>query len=132
MFTVSTKVDYGLLIMIELAKHSHRPFISLQDIADQRHISSKYLSQLIIPLKQAGLVISKEGKTGGYQIAKPPSTITLRAIVEALDGPPHVVRCMDTKEQCPADHHCLTKPIWRQLSHTMYTLLEHQTLADVV
>ncbi len=132
MFTVTTKVDYGLLIMVELAKQSAGNFVSLQEIADAHNISSKYLSKLVTPLKQAGLVKSKEGKTGGYQLAKSAEQITLREIIEAIEGNLQMVRCMHEDASCPVQETCLTKPVWNTLKADLYTLLEHKTLQEII
>lgn len=129
MFEVSTKVDYALLILLELAKLDD--YRSLNDIAEQHHISPKYLSQLIMPLKQAELVASREGKGGGYKLALPMGDITLRAIVEAVDGPLQLVRCMAEDKSCPASHACQTKPVWHKLKKDIYQLLDHTTLHDL-
>lgn len=132
MFDVSTKVDYALLIMVELGKPSDQEYQSLHDIAARHHISSKYLSQLVVPLKKAGLVESKEGKTGGYQITKSLKDITVRSIVEAVDGPLQIVKCMDSEKDCPVETTCHTKPIWENLKSDIYQLLDQKTLADIL
>ncbi|MBI2416050.1 MAG: Rrf2 family transcriptional regulator [Candidatus Kerfeldbacteria bacterium] len=131
MFVVPTKIDYGLVVMLALAQAGDQ-YVSLTDIAHQRSISQKYLSQLIIPLRQAGLVLSREGKGGGYRLAHHPSAITVRQVVEALDGPLQLARCMDPSQHCPANHACKTKPVWQQLQREMYDLLSQKKLADIV
>ena len=131
MFEVPTKVDYGLLILAELAKAWPDNFVSLAEIAQQKHVSSKYLSQVVIPLHKAGLVISKEGKFGGYALAKVPESISVREVVEAVDGPLQIVRCMTADKDCPAQHHCTTQPIWHTLKNDIYQLLAEKSLADI-
>lgn len=132
MFDVSTKVDYSLLIMLTLAKNNGGAVVALSDIAEHNHISPKYLSQLMTSLKQAELVVSREGKGGGYSLAKAPQNISLRDIVEAVDGPLQLVKCMDAAQHCPADQHCHTKPIWSSLKKDIYNLLEAKTLAELI
>ncbi len=130
MFDVSTKVDYGLIIMVDLAKQFGKSYLSLQDIAEKNNVSAKYLSQLIIPLKQAKLVQSKEGKGGGYILTKQPDRITLKEIIEAIEGPLQIVKCMHS--ECPAQNKCKTKPVWYKLKHEIYELLNKKTLADII
>lgn len=134
MFEVPTKVEYGLLIMTELAKADLAgiEYISLQDIATKHNVSAKYLSQLAVALRQAKLVDSKEGKYGGYHIAQSPNSVTLRDIVEAIDGPLELVRCMDTTVECPAEATCHIKPIWKSIKQDMYIMLQRKTLAELV
>lgn len=131
MFEVSTKVDYGLLILFELMQAGPNSYLSLADIADKNHVSQKYLSQVIIPLRQAGIVASREGKGGGYALTRSPDKINLRVVVEAIDGPLQLTRCMTTTHQCPAEHGCGTKPVWHKVKQSIYQLLEEQTLANV-
>lgn len=132
MFEVSTKVDYSLLILAELAQAWPIGYVSLAEIAEKKHVSSKYLSQVVIPLNKVGLVVSKEGKCGGYALAKPPQSISVRAVVEAVDGPLQLVRCMSTAASCPAEHQCTTQPIWQKLKNDIYQLLAEKTLADIM
>ncbi len=131
MFEVSAKVDYGLLILFELMQAGQNNYLSLADIATKHHVSQKYLSQVMIPLHQHGLVISREGKGGGYALAKPARQINLRSVVEAIDGPLQLTRCMTNAVQCPAEHGCSTKPVWHKVKKSIYHMLEEQTLANV-
>ncbi|MFA5995725.1 MAG: Rrf2 family transcriptional regulator [Patescibacteria group bacterium] len=131
MFVVSTKVDYGLLLLLELAKKSDSGYVSLHSIADKVHLSEKYLSQLILLLKQAGLVKSKEGKGGGYYLARKPKAISLLEVVTALEGPMRLVRCLEPKG-CPANHNCLVNPVWAELQQTVQKYFKHKTLQDLL
>lgn len=118
--------------MVSLVRSWPKAYCSLQGIAEHNHISSKYLSQVMIPLHHAGLVKSKEGKHGGYTLAKSPTKISMRDIVEAIDGPLKLVRCMRVDHTCPAEEHCTTQPVWNKLKFSMYQLLEATTLADII
>ncbi|MDP3970320.1 MAG: Rrf2 family transcriptional regulator [bacterium] len=132
MFDVSTKVDYAMLIIVELAKSDNQEYLSLQDIADSHDISSNYLSQLAIPLKKANLIISKEGKSGGYKLASSPAEITIRDVVEAIEGPLTIVRCMHEDAKCPAQETCATRPVWHRLKKDIYKLLDEKSIQDIL
>lgn len=132
MFNISTKIDYSLLIALELARHSGGDYISLHDIAEHHSVSIKYLSNIITPLKQAGLVESKEGKTGGYKLTRNPASISIKDVVEASDGPLELVRCMDTASRCPVESTCGTKPVWHSLKKDVYEILNRKTLQDLL
>lgn len=131
MFEVSAKVDYGLLILLELGKTGSDDYQTLADIATKHNISPKFLSQVMIPLRQHGLVTSREGKGGGYALAREPAAINLRHVIEAIDGPLQLTRCMDGQGTCPAEGGCLTKPVWNNLKQSIYTLLEQRNLVDL-
>ncbi len=83
---ISTRVRYGMRLMLELALHDNQGPIFLKDIARKQDISEKYLSQIIIPLRTAGLVKSFRGAHGGYELQREPEAITLRQVMEALEG----------------------------------------------
>ena len=94
MFNLSTKSDYGFIVMLELAQKYQRGLLSLSDIARRRKLSSGYLVQIIQPLVKAKLIVSKEGKSGGYQLARNPKQISILEIIEALEGrtPPNLIK----------------------------------------
>jgi Rrf2 family protein len=84
---ISTKIRYGTRAMLELACHYGEGPIELKEIAKRESISLKYLEQVIVPLRTAGLVKSVRGSKGGYSLAKPPSDICLNDLIEILEGP---------------------------------------------
>ncbi|MEM9081850.1 MAG: Rrf2 family transcriptional regulator [Verrucomicrobiota bacterium] len=83
---VSQKLEYACRAAIQLAKHhdGESP-LRLDDLASREHVPATFLVQILSDLKQANLVISKRGKTGGYLLAKTPAQITLADVVEAVD-----------------------------------------------
>jgi len=85
MFQIKAKIDYGLMIMTELAGHPGQ-IISLSGVAKQAQVSSVYLIQIARVLARAGLIKSKEGAGGGYVLTRPADKISLLEIIEALDS----------------------------------------------
>ena len=88
---ISSKSEYGVRALFELAQHYGRPPIQSSEIAERQNIPEAYLNQLLITLRRAGLVRSLRGPQGGHQLARPPAQITLAEIVQALEGPTAVV-----------------------------------------
>ncbi len=129
---ISTRVRYGVRLMLELALHNNQGPIFLKDIARKQDISEKYLSQIIIPLRTAGLVKSFRGAHGGYELQRPPEEITLRDVVEALDGEFTLVECLANPEACDRVGHCVTQQVWRRLGQVMAETLEKVTLKNLV
>ncbi len=129
---ISTRVRYGVRLMLELALHNNQGPIFLKDIARRQDISEKYLSQIIIPLRTAGLVKSFRGAHGGYELKRPPEEITLRDVVEALDGEFTLVECLAHPEACDRVGHCVTQQVWRRLGQVMAETLEKVTLKNLV
>lgn len=136
MFKISTKGDYGLLLLSALAekmREAKGQFIALKEIAQEKHLSLPYLSQIIIPLKEAGLVESKEGREGGYKLAKAPRKITMMEVLEVLEGPIAPVRCCGNAEgKCGSESYCNVKFVWQDAKNVMVTFLQTKTLEDLV
>ena len=104
----STRTRYGTRLMIRLGLSDTKDPVLLKDIAKKEGMSEKYLSQIIIPLKAAGLVDSFRGAHGGYSLARQPRHITVGDIVFALEGeidlsprrPSTVVRMPCARARC--------------------------------
>ena len=130
MFKVSTKGDYGLVLLSALAESASREFLSLSAVAKAKHLSVQYLSQIVLPLKEAGIVESKEGKRGGYRLAKGPSEITLMEVLEVLEGGIKPVPCCDGtgETECERAGNCSIEDVWRDASDLMRHFLENKRI----
>lgn len=114
---LSTRSRYGLRMMIELAVRADlgRPIL-LKEISAAQEISEKYLSKLVIPLKNMGLIVSERGAKGGYKLARNASDIDVYEIVLALEGHINVVDCGSSAVECPRGARgCVAKDLWGQL-----------------
>lgn len=135
MFKISTKGDYGLLLLSALAEKmkTGREFVSLKEIAKAKKLSPQYLSQIILPLKEAGLVKSKEGRDGGYALARPAREITVMEILETLEGPVTPVRCCgNEKAKCGSEPMCNVKFTWQSAKSLLIHFLRTKTLEDTL
>ncbi len=128
---LSTRSRYGARLMFELALNYNNDLIFLKDIAKRQGVSEKYLSKLIIPLRGAGFVNTVRGAHGGYIIAKDPKEITMRQIVEILEGDITPVECIKDKNIC-GRRNCPTKFVWDEVYRVILNTLDNITLADVV
>ena len=131
MFSISAKADYGLIIMLELAKHYGQGYLAMSDISTAKNLSSHYLTQITKPLRQAKLLASKEGKTGGYTLNKKPDQITVLEIIEALEGKIKLNR-YDCSSICSAFANCEVRTIWPAIMVDIKKLLQAKTLADLL
>jgi Rrf2 family protein len=129
---LSTRGRYGVRLMLELALHYGEGPILLKDIAERQGISEKYLWQLINPLKTTGLVHSQRGAHGGYVLGKDPEAISLKAILQILEGPLCLVDCVDNPGLCQRSPSCISRDIWGEASKEMQRSLEETTLAVMV
>jgi Rrf2 family protein len=118
--------------MLELACHYGEGPIELREIAKREDISLKYLEQVIVPLRTAGLVKSARGSKGGYSLAKHPSEIYLKDLVETLDGPLNLIECLKDPKACQKVPYCVTRDIWQEVSEAIDGVFHSVTLEDMV
>ncbi len=112
------KTEYGLLCMVYMARRvaSGEP-ISIKEMALKEKYPLAYIEKILQALKKAGIVRAQTGNHGGYSLARPASEITLRHIIEALEGGTFDVFCQpDVREDIVCTHFCLcgVKPVWRK------------------
>lgn len=131
MFQISSKTDYGLLIMVTLAKSSNK-IQSLSPLARNLGVSSSYLSQIANSLYKAGLIKSKEGAQGGYYLSRSAHKITALEILEALSGEMKV-RCKHGEANvCPHHKQCGLKSAWPLLLDDIKTSLSKRSLSSLL
>ena len=130
---LSTRGEYGLRTMVELAAAYGDGPVSLNQIAKSENISLAYLEQLIAVLRRIGLVESVRGAHGGYQLAMAPDKISVGDVVRALEGPIAPVDCVvEGKEgHCGRETACATRSVWVNLRDRMTEALDSVTLADL-
>lgn len=86
MLKISTKGQYALLIMTELAEQDSKSYIPLKLLSHRHNLSSKYLEQILIQLSKSGLVTGLRGNNGGYKLARQAETYTVGEILRAMEG----------------------------------------------
>jgi len=118
--------------MLELASHYGEGPIELKEIAKKESISLKYLEQVIIPFRSAGLIKSVRGSKGGYSLAKLPSEIFLNDLVEILEGPINLTECLRDPKVCQKSGSCVTRDIWKEVSEAIYRIFHSITLEEMV
>ncbi len=133
---LSKRGEYGLRAMIYLAsRDSENEVIQIKEIAEHEQIPSKFLEQILLTLKNAGLLNSKMGVGGGYYLARPPEEITLGHIERVLDGPLAPVRCVSQMAYepcgCPDEKTCGLRLIMLDVRNAIAAILDNTSLADV-
>jgi Rrf2 family transcriptional regulator, cysteine metabolism repressor len=136
----STKAEYGVRVMVELARRAGGEPIPLAEIAAHDGLPLAYLEHLVARLRKAGLVDSRRGSRGGYMLARPSSEITMAEVVEALEGSIAPIECISqasdgsivcSRESSP-DHVCPTKLLWTRVRFSIVNTLRETTLADLL
>jgi Rrf2 family protein len=136
---LSKRGEYGLRAMITLAepaKNSSSPvMMQIKDISQREQISPKFLEQILLTLKNAGLLHSKMGVGGGYYLARPASEITLGQIFRVLDGPVAPIKCVSQMAYepcgCPDEQTCGLRLAMSDVRNAIADILDHTSLADI-
>ncbi len=136
---LSKRGEYGLRAMITLAepaKQGNPPIVmQIKEISQREHIPAKFLEQILLTLKNAGLLQSKMGVSGGYYLARSASAITLGQIVRVLDGPVAPIRCVSQMAyepcDCPDEQTCGLRLAMSDVRHAIVDILDNTSLADV-
>jgi Rrf2 family cysteine metabolism transcriptional repressor len=136
----STKAEYGVRVMVELARRAGEDPVPLAEIAAHDGLPLAYLEHLVARLRKAGLVDSRRGSRGGYMLARPPEEISMAAVVEALEGSIAPIECIseasDGSIVCSRESHpghvCPTKLLWTRVRFSIVSTLKETSLADLV
>jgi Rrf2 family cysteine metabolism transcriptional repressor len=131
----STKGEYGVRLMAELARRHGRGPASLTDIAEQEDLPRAYLEQLVISLRDAELVQSTRGAHGGYQLTRPPEEIRMGEVLRALEGPIAPMICVTDDPNhvsCARAGFCTVNFMWVRVRDAISDALDSMTLADLV
>lgn len=128
----STTFRYGARAMVQLAATQPERAVSVREVGQQQGISPKYLEHILQALKAAGLVQAVHGKQGGYVLAKPPGSITLKDLYESLVGSLAPVDCVNNPELCPMHDSCPTRDTWVDVKEAVEGVLERTTVQELV
>ncbi len=142
----STKAEYGVRVMVELARRAGESpdgaesVVPLAEIAEHDGMPLAYLEHLVARLRKAGLLDSRRGSRGGYMLARPAEQITMAEVVEALEGSIAPIECISqsadgsivcSRESDP-NHVCPTKLLWTRVRFSIVRTLKDTTLADLL
>lgn len=133
---LSKRSEYGVRALIDLAFIYDQGPIRIEDIADREKMPVKFLQQVLLTLKHAGILHSKKGANGGYYLARVPQEITLGEVIRVLDGPLAPIRCVSEMAyeecNCPVgEEKCGLRIIMGEVRDAIAGILDNTTLADV-
>jgi Rrf2 family protein len=128
MLEISKKTDYGMQLMLILADNYGKKSVSLRQMAKEKLLPYRFLGQIAIPLKEAGLIEAKEGTNGGYSLSKSPNKINMAQIIEALEGEISIAGC----GICNHKNRCKSGDIWNTIEKVLVKEMKKKTLADLL
>lgn len=132
---LTTTGEYASRAVLDLVMHYEQRPARIEDIARRQHIPKKYLEQVLLALKKAGLVHSVRGREGGYQLARPPEEIMLGEVIQATDGPLFPVPCLSQTVGrsciCPNPDTCGLRTVWMEVRDAIAKVLDHTSMAQI-
>jgi Rrf2 family protein len=128
---ISRRTDYGVRVLLELASLAAGERASTQEVAVRQSIPGPFLAKIISQLSVAGLVTTYRGAGGGVMLARPASEISLLDVIEALEGPIQLNRCVIEPNACPRETKCPVHDVWAQAQADLVQMLSETTFAQL-
>lgn len=129
---ISTKGQYALLMMLDLAINDTGEYITIKSIAKRQNLSEKYLEQIINMLSRAKFVKSVRGAKGGYRLSNPPEYYTVGMILRAIEGSLAPLSCIEDAGDCTKVEECVLCGLWKKINDSINNVIDHITLDDLV
>ncbi|MBO9155407.1 RrF2 family transcriptional regulator [Chitinophaga sp. GCM10012297] len=134
---LSKKTQYAFHALIYLAENVDKGPILISEIAAEKSISIKFLENILLELKNAGILGSKKGKGGGYYLMRTPKEIPLARIIRLLDGPIALLPCVSLNyyercENCKDEAICGLHEVMSRVRDATLKLLENKSLKDIL
>jgi len=129
---LSTRTEYGIRAILELAGNIGQGPLQLKIIAQRQNISIKYLEQLMAILRSSGYIRSIRGSRGGYILGKPANQIKISEVFRTLEGPITISECIDNEDYCLNTKDCVVRELWCKVQKSMMDVFESVTLQDLI
>jgi Rrf2 family protein len=134
---MNSKTKYGLHALIYLGKQYQKGPVLIADLAREEKIPKKFLEIILLDLKNEGILESKKGRGGGYQLARPPKDIMIGQIMRILDGPLAPVPCVSQTayqrcKECKDERCCEIRLVMKDVREAIANILDKTSLEDMV
>ena len=132
---ITSSIEYASRLMVTLAREHGRTHLSAERLSECDNVPADYVSQLLVKLRRAGLVVSHRGSAGGYSLSRPPEEITLGQVARAVDGEIFEDVCGKYEggaKDCRHQSGCAISPVWRRLGALVTEYFESVTLAGML
>lgn len=128
---ITKKAEYAVIILTELASHPPDTVITSKAIAAKRGIPVNLVVQLLTLLREAGWTCGTRGPSGGVKLTADPANINLKEVIERIDGPIGITRCLFSSKPCQDKTHCSLRGIWFKAQQSMLSVLEDVTIKEL-
>lgn len=123
--------DYAVRVLVDLAGRPPGDVVRTEDLTVSTGVPRPYLAKIVQALARARLVQTRPGPGGGVALLGPPAGITLRQMVEAVEGPIRLNRCLVRSGECPRDAFCAVHPVWARIQSVLVRELEAVSAKDL-
>lgn len=124
--------EYAVRAVLYLASQPEGKVSLINEISEAQEVPRSYLSKIMQHLAKAGLVNSRRGARGGFTLARPAGSITLRETIEAVEGPIFLNICLKRKGECHRDESCPVHLVWHEAQKRLFEVLEGKTMEQLV
>ncbi len=124
--------DYAVRVIVDLAAQLAGSSVRMRDLRRRTDVPRAYLSKIVQALARGALVCTRRGKHGGVSLLGDPRTITLKRVIEAVEGPIHLNRCLVRPGMCPRDTFCPVHPAWARIQQILVRELESVRISDLL
>ena len=131
----TTQAEYGLICSLHLARFGTEGPVAAREMAELENLPADYTEKILRRLRQAGLVTAVRGVTGGFQLARDPSEITVKDVIDATEGQTFEINCRMHPvgpDRCAETHGCSIRPVWYALRERIDDLLSDIRLSDLI
>ena len=135
MLKISRMGDYAIVLLTAMSRAcTAKPDrnCNARDLAVETGLGQPTVGKLLKTLASADLLVSQQGRHGGYHLARDPEQITLAQIIEAVDGPIAMTDCFRPDHDCGMEDSCTIRPHWQMINASVRRLLDATTLADLI
>ena len=128
---ITRQTDYAIRCVLYLAREKNR-VVMVEEIAREMNIPKSFLAKILQKLTREGILKSFRGVKGGFQVAKNPRQVSLLDVIEAVQGPTAMNKCVVDKRACQLSVHCTVHPVWMELRHKVEQHLKKVTFEKLI
>lgn len=130
---ISRKTDYAVRVLMGVAEaEAEGQTCTASQVARRKLVPKPFVRKIITELASLGLLQTRRGRRGGLRLGVPAHSVTLRNILETIEGPIYLNRCLIRPGECALDRFCAARGVWRRAQEAMLQALDSLTLADLV
>ncbi|MGI5820386.1 MAG: RrF2 family transcriptional regulator [Armatimonadota bacterium] len=128
---IKRNTGYGLRALLHMAAHRDVEAFTAEELAEAADTSTDFMHKIMRSLRDAGIVSARRGPSGGFSFERDPDTVTLLEVVDAVQGPFNVNRCVIGLGVCPRSGSCRLRPTWLRIQDELEAGLSAQTIGEI-